>query len=187
MNYISLPLTNPKNSRFRFFSTFVSLNLAMLKIKNNMKNLIYSILCLVTLSIIFTSCSNDSENYRNPKFDIKYYFESGDNVLGFLEVRRRSSKVQLRFDDLNLGFSDSRIKFDYINVIVKEDSLLIEKESYDKYGELVKDTEEFVATFDENGILNDQDLINFLDRKDMVSVGIGQEKEPIIDKITIKE
>ncbi len=156
-----------------------------------MKKLIYLLAFAITASTSLSSCSDKSGGKeQGPKLYVKYFFESGDTVLGSVFVMGSASlgDLTLDFDEgPNTQRTEPGIEYKRLHPIISNDSILIPIEHKDKYGEDVLDSLILVTTFNDEGILETKDLIKFVNSREMVKCNFSERAIPKVDKVTIKE
>jgi hypothetical protein len=144
----------------------------------------------IVLSVVFItlqSCSNGANS--EPELYTEYFFESKDSVLGKLTLRSSSTSscdIKMNFDEThNLKSGDPGIRYELMYCIIRNDSIFKKTEHLNKYGEEVSNPLIFIVTFNDKGILNTSQLIDFVNDNSMVESPTTDDV-PKIDKVTVR-
>jgi hypothetical protein len=125
---------------------------------------------IITLFVVILLSSFDRSQFRLG--DKSYFLESGDSVICELQI-----------------VSASRIKKNGIvltRIEVSNDSIYLEGETtYNKYKEIKKGPNKFMVTFDENGIIDTNQLRKFVNKEKKIFENYS-DTFPTITKVTIK-
>ena len=158
-----------------------------------MKRISNYVLGLAVILTVLQSCSNGDIGDRKfidiDKQSNRYFFESKDSVLGSLSLSPSSSNsydVKIYFDgNHNLKPGNPEIRFETVYGVIKNDSLFKKTEHLNKYNESVPDPLVFIATFNNKGILNTIQLMDFVNNNSMVTC-LTTDDVPKIDKVTVR-
>ena len=123
-----------------------------------MKKIILSVSIALIASATLSSCSSEPDSSK------RYFLESGDSVITSVEF-----STKMRFDSYR---SEGRLEY-------RNDSILLGGGTeYNEYGESSQLPDKFVATFNEDGIVNTEQLMAFVNAMDST--------DAVITKVTIK-